>query len=115
MDWKTNRKKPADVDGYLTSRGWTKTYPQAGRPDAIQHVQYVRSTKSGATYKLDYHPGGSPTQPNIHGNDYWKVYKVNKAGEDVVFGRIGHGDFKNYDLIKDSPVYVNGTLMNGGI
>ena len=112
---KLTGKKPADVDGYLTSRGWTKTYPQAGRPDAIQHVQYVRSTKSGATYKLDYHPGGSPTQPNIHGNDYWKVYKVNKAGEDVVFGRIGHGDFKNYDLIKDSPVYVNGTLMNGGI
>ncbi|MDP9783043.1 RHS repeat-associated core domain-containing protein [Pseudomonas fluorescens] len=112
---KLTGKKPADVDGYLTSRGWTKTYPQAGRPDAIQHVQYVRSTKSGATYKLDYHPGGSPTQPNIHGNDYWKVYKVNKSGEDVVFGRIGHGDFKNYDLIKDSPVYVNGTLMNGGI
>jgi len=42
------------------------------------------------------------------------VYKANKSGEDIVFGRIGHGDFKNYDLIKDSPVYVNGTLMNGG-
>jgi hypothetical protein len=42
------------------------------------------------------------------------VYKANRSGEDIVFGRIGHGGFKNYDLIKDSPVYVNGTLMNGG-
>jgi hypothetical protein len=32
----------------------------------------------------------------------------------LYFGRIGHDGFKNYDLIKDSPVYVNGTLMNGG-
>jgi hypothetical protein len=41
------------------------------------------------------------------------VYKASKSGEDVVFGRIGHGGFKNYELIKDSPVYVNDTLMNG--
>ena len=109
---KLTGKTAGDVDTYLTERGWTKTYPQAGNPNAIQHTQYVRSTKSGATYKLDYHPGGSPTQPNIHGNDYWKVYKV-VDGEDVVFGRIGHGEFKNYDMIKDSPVYVDGVLVNG--
>ncbi|OAI59997.1 membrane protein [Ralstonia solanacearum] len=109
---KLTGKAPVDVDAYLTSRGWAKTYPQAGNPNAIQHTQYVRSTKSGVTYKLDYHPGGSPTQQNIHGNDYWKVYKV-VSGEDVVFGRIGHDGFKNYDLIKDSPVYVDGVLVNG--
>ncbi|WP_137940360.1 RHS repeat-associated core domain-containing protein [Chitinivorax sp. B] len=111
---KLTGKKPVDVDAYLTGRGWTKTYPQASNPNAIQHIQYVRTTKAGTTYKLDYHPGGSPTQPNVHGNDYWKVYKVGKNGEDVVFGRIGHGEFKNYDMIKDSPVYVDGVLMNGG-
>ncbi|WP_230203850.1 RHS repeat-associated core domain-containing protein, partial [Serratia marcescens] len=111
---KLSGKKPADVDAFLTSRGWAKHYPQAGRPEAIQHTQYVRTTKSGATYKLDYHPGGNASQPNIHGNDYWKVYKV-ENGEDVVFGRIGHGEFKNYDLIKDSPVYVDGVIKNGGI
>ncbi|MER3008067.1 RHS repeat-associated core domain-containing protein, partial [Serratia nematodiphila] len=111
---KLSGKKPADVDAFLTSRGWAKHYPQAGRPEAIQHTQYVRTTKSGATYKLDYHPGGNASQPNIHGNDYWKVYKV-ENGEDVVFGRIGHGEFKNYDLIKDSPVYVDGVIKNGGV
>ncbi|MTD29424.1 RHS repeat-associated core domain-containing protein, partial [Erwinia sorbitola] len=111
---KLSGKKPADVDAFMTSRGWTRHYPQAGRPDAIQHTQYVRTTKSGATYKLDYHPGGNASQPNIHGNDYWKIYKVNN-GEDIVFGRIGHGEFKNYDLIKDSPVYIDGTLINGGL
>ncbi|MBI6550782.1 hypothetical protein H8A87_19425 [Xenorhabdus sp. VLS] len=78
-------------------------------------MQYVKTTKSGTTYKLDYHPGGNAKQPNIHGNDYWKVYKVNDKGEDVVFGRIGHGDFKNYDLIKDSPVYVDRILVNVGM
>ncbi|KFW98542.1 hypothetical protein KP22_21290 [Pectobacterium betavasculorum] len=80
----------------------------------MQHTQYVKTTKSGTTYKLDYHPGGSGSQKNIHGNDYWKVYRdVN--GKDVVYGRIGHGGFKNYDLITDSPVYINGVLMNGGL
>ncbi|WFQ79105.1 RHS repeat-associated core domain-containing protein [Xenorhabdus sp. SF857] len=112
---KLTGKTPDEIDRLLTSKGWKKTYPQAGRPDAIQHIQYVKTTKSGTTYKLDYHPGGNTKQPNIHGNDYWKVYKVNGKGEDVVFGRIGHGDFKNYDLIKDSPVYVDRVLVNGGI
>ncbi|MER3250383.1 hypothetical protein [Salmonella enterica] len=65
--------------------------------------------------KLDYHPGGNAKQPNIHGNDYWKVYRTNSNGEDIVYGRIGHGGFENYDLIKDSPVYVDGVLVNGGM
>ena len=34
-------KKPADVDNLLSSKGWSKTYPQANKPGAIQHVQYV--------------------------------------------------------------------------
>ena len=107
-------KKPADVHDYLTSKGWSRTYPQAGKPGAIQHTQYVKTTKAGTTYKLDYHPGGSGSQKNIHGNDYWKVYRdVN--GKDVVYGRIGYGGFKNYDLITDSPVYIDGVLMNGGL
>ncbi|WP_256256707.1 RHS repeat-associated core domain-containing protein, partial [Pseudomonas agarici] len=112
---KLSGRKPADVDSYLTARGWIKTYPQAARPDAIQHVQFFRATKSGTTYKLDYHPGSSSAQSNIHGNDYWKIYRTNKFGEDIVLGRIGYGNFKKYDLIKDSPVYVSGNLMNGGI
>lgn len=103
------------MDSLLTSKGWTKIYPQAGRPDAIQHIQYVKMTKSGTTYKLDYHHGGNAKQPNIHGNDYWKIYRTNSKGEDIVYGRIGHGDFENYDLIKDSPVYVDGVLVNGGM
>ncbi|MDK1250854.1 RHS repeat-associated core domain-containing protein [Cronobacter sakazakii] len=107
-------KKPADVHNILTSKGWTRTYPQANKPGAIQHIQYVKTTKSGTTYKLDYHPGGTPSQPNVHGNDYWKVYRE-VDGTDVVYGRIGHGEFKNYDLITDSPVYVDGILLNGGV
>lgn len=112
---KLTGKTPAEIDSLLTSKGWTKIYPQAGRPDAIQHIQYVKTTKSGTTYKLDYHPGGNAKQPNIHGNDYWKVYRANSKGEDIVYGRIGHGGFENYDLIKDSPVYVDGVLVNGGM
>ncbi|WP_420845705.1 RHS repeat-associated core domain-containing protein [Mixta theicola] len=107
-------KRPSDVNDYLMSKGWSKTYPQAGKPGAIQHIQYVKTTKSGTTYKLDYHPGGSGSQKNIHGNDYWKLYRdVND--KDVVYGRIGHGRFENYDLITDSPVYIDGVLMNGGL
>lgn len=111
---KLTGKTPDDVDVYFTSHGWAKIYPQADKVDAIQHVQYVKTTKSGTTYKLDYHPGGNPKQPNIHGNDYWKIYKTN-GSEDTVFGRIGYGDFKNYELISNSPVYVDGILMNGGV
>ena len=106
-------KTPADVHDHLTSKGWAITRPQAGNDRAIQHIVYVKTTKSGTTYKLDYHPGGSPSQPNIHGNDYWKVYKSTGTGPDEVLGRIGYGSFRNYDLIKDSPVYIDGALING--
>ncbi len=92
---KLTGKAPAEIDSLLTSKGWTKIYPQAGRPEAIQHIQYVKTTKSGTTYKLDYHPGGNAKQQNIHGNDYWKVYRTNSEGEDIVYGRIGHGGFEN--------------------
>ena len=34
------------------------------------------------------------------------------GGAKVVYGRIGHTDFKNFDNIKDSPVYKDGILMN---
>ena len=108
---KLTGKTPADVDTLLTSKGWTRTYPQANKSGAIQHIQYVKKTKSGTTYKLDYHPGGSPSQPNIHGNDYWKIYRE-ANGSDVVYGRVGYGEFKNYDLITDSPVYIDRILVN---
>ncbi|MEC5145417.1 DUF6531 domain-containing protein [Chitinophaga sp. 212800010-3] len=104
-------KKPGDVEALLDKKGWAKSYPQAGDPNKIQHTVFTRTTKAGDTYILDYHPGGSSTQPNIHGNDYWKVYKV-VDGEKVVYGRIGHEGFSNYDLITDSPVYVNGGIVN---
>ncbi|MDX5631136.1 MULTISPECIES: hypothetical protein [unclassified Brenneria] len=106
-------KKSAEVHDYLTSKGWKVTRPQAGNDRSIQHIVYVKTTKSGTTCKLDYHPGGSASQPNIHGNDYWKVYKSTGKSPDEVLGRIGHGDFKNHDLIKDSAVYIDGILMNG--
>ena len=106
-------KKPEEVHDYLISKGWNVTKPQAKNPNSIQHTVYVKTTKSGTTYKLDYHPGGSASQPNIHGNDYWKVYKSIGKGSDEVVGRIGHGKFKNYDRIQDSPVYIDGILMNG--
>lgn len=35
--------------------------------------------------------------------------------KDVVYGRIGHSEFKHHDLITDSPVYIDGILMNGGL
>ncbi|PIT14820.1 RHS repeat-associated core domain-containing protein [Snodgrassella alvi] len=106
-------KKASDVHDYLISKGWTVTNPQSKNQNAIQHIVYVKKTKSGVTYRLDYHPGGSASQPNIHGNDYWKVYKSTGKGSDEVLGRIGYGEFKNYDRIKDSPVYIDGKLMNG--
>ena len=86
-------------------------HSKASRPNAIQHTQYVIMMKSGDTYILDYHPDGNLQQPNIHENDYWKIYKI-KNGENVVYGRIGHGEFKNYGEITDSPVYIDGILKN---
>lgn len=104
-------KSASEVEADLAKKGWTKSYPQAGRPDAIQHTAFTRTTKAGDTYVLDYHPGGTATQANIHETPYWKVYKeVN--GEQEVFGRIGPKDFANYDRITDSPVFINGKLVN---
>ncbi|ELY3544828.1 hypothetical protein SMX40_004277 [Cronobacter turicensis] len=72
--------------------------------NATPHTRYTRTTKNGDIDILDYHPGGPSA---VHKSDYWKVYR---NGE--VQGRIGHGDFTNYDKIFDSPVYIDRVLMN---
>jgi RHS repeat-associated protein len=105
-------KNADEVEAMMLKKGFVKSHPQAAFPDKIQHTRYTRTTKSGSTQILDYHPGGNSAQPNVHGNDYWKVYTLDASGNEVVNGRIGHSDFKAYDLITDSPVYVDGALMN---
>jgi hypothetical protein len=97
-------KKPADVEAFLMRKGFSKTTTNVGT-QKTQHVQFTRTTKSGNTDVLDYHPGGG-----LHKGEYWKVYR---NGE--VQGRIGTGDFVRYEKIVDSPVYINGSLMNGPI
>ncbi|AKJ30736.1 PAAR domain-containing protein [Caldimonas brevitalea] len=97
---------PNDVDAHLQSKGWVKSYPFQGTPKT-QHVYYTRTTKSGTEYRLDYNPDGK-----LHGVDYWKVLRIDSQSEKTVLGRIAHGPFKNYDLINDSPVYVDGVLVN---
>ncbi len=67
---------------------------------------FTRTTKHGDTYIIDYHPGGG-----VHVGDYWKIYKV-VNGKKQVYGRIGGSNFKNHDLIKDAPVYIDGVLQN---
>lgn len=64
--------------------------------------QATRATKSGNKDALDYHPGGGD-----HKSDYWKVYR---NGE--VQGRIGPKHFEKYERIVNSPVFVDGVLMN---
>ena len=96
----------------LTNKGFTKSYPQAQNPNAIQHTAYTRTTKSGDTYILDYHPGGGPGQVTTHGTEYWKIYKE-VDGSKVVYGRIAPDGFHSFDQITNSPVYVNKVLMNG--
>jgi RHS repeat-associated protein len=103
-------KKPDEVEALLTKKGYTKSHPQAATPAKIQHTVFTRKTGAGDTYILDYHPGGKPGQENIHGNDYWKIYKV-ENGEKEVYGRIGHDGFKNYGDIQQ-PVYIDGVLVN---
>ena len=107
-------KTDADVHDHLTSKGWKKTQPQMGNPEKIQHIVYEKTTKAGDTYKLDYHPGSVGAQANLHGTDYWKVYKRDN-GKDVVYGRITPENFVNYDKIVDSPVYINKVLVNAPI
>ena len=79
------------------------------------HTVFTKITKAGDTYLLDYHPGGNKekNQTNIHGNDYWKIYKENKKGKTETLGRIGHEGFEKYDKIHNEPVYIDGILMNG--
>ncbi|HGY4645178.1 TPA: RHS repeat-associated core domain-containing protein, partial [Providencia stuartii] len=99
-------KKPSDVELYLNSKGWKTTYPQSATPQKTQHVVFEKTTKSGEVYHLDYNPSGK-----THNSDYWKVIKPNDPVESV-YGRIGYGKFNNYDRIKNSPVYIDGSLMN---
>ncbi|MDR5884263.1 RHS repeat-associated core domain-containing protein, partial [Caballeronia sp. LZ032] len=97
-------KKPHEVDAFLRSKGYTPSIHKTSA-NATPHTRYTRTTRNGDVDILDHHPGGG-----IHGSDYWKVYR---NGE--VQGRIGHGSFSKYDKIYDSPVYVNGVLMNSKI
>nr|WP_080740586.1 RHS repeat-associated core domain-containing protein [Morganella morganii] len=99
-------KKPSDVEVYLNSKGWKTTYPQSATPQKTQHVVFEKTTKSGEVYHLDYNTSGK-----THNSDYWKVIKPNDPAESV-YERIGHGKFNNYDRIKNSPVYIDGSLMN---
>ena len=109
---KLTGKTPDDVDTMLTNKGFTKSYPQAQNPNAIQHTAYTRTTKSGDTYILDYHPGGGPDQVTTHGTEYWKIYKE-VDGSKVVYGRIAPDGFHSFNQITNSPVYANKVLMNG--
>ncbi|EMA8639669.1 hypothetical protein U5O47_003886 [Cronobacter malonaticus] len=72
--------------------------------NATPHTIYTRTTKNGDIDILDYHFGGPSA---VRKSDHWKVYR---NGE--VQGRIGHGDFTNYDRIFDSLVYIDRVLMN---
>ncbi|WP_407268871.1 RHS repeat domain-containing protein [Tenacibaculum maritimum] len=108
---KLSGKKASDLEADLIKQGWTKSNPQAAFPDKIQHTVFTRTTKSGDTYILDYHPGAVAPQSNIHKTDYWKVYKIEK-GQDVIYGRVGPKGFENFDKITDSPVFVDKVLMN---
>ncbi|WP_202984103.1 RHS repeat domain-containing protein [Snodgrassella sp. ESL0323] len=105
-------KKPANVEDYLISKGWVREEVKASE-NAIQHIQFTKKTRSGnTTYILDYHPGGNKNQTNIHGNDYWKIYKKHKGNKLETLGRIGHEGFEKYDRIHNEPVYIDGILMN---
>ena len=105
-------KNADEVENLMKKKGYEKDFPQAEFPEKTQHTTYTRTTKSGDIFVFDYHPGGTENNPNLHGNDYWKIYKIGSNGEKVVYGRIGHTDFKNFDNIKDSPVYKDSILMN---
>lgn len=86
---------------------WRKDLSKASTKPVLMlrlTLDIPESQKKGDTDILDYHPGGPSA---VHKSDYWKVYR---NGE--VQGRIGHGDFTNYDRIFYSPVYINSVLMN---
>lgn len=100
---KLSGKNPNQVHNFLTKKGYTQSIHRTS-PNATPHTRYTRTNKNGDFDVLDYHPGGSSA---VHKSDYWKVYR---NGE--VQGRIGHGGFTNYDRIFDSPVYIDGILVN---
>ncbi len=69
-------------------------------------VQYLQAD-AGAHLKSRL---GQPLTRNVH----LRRGAVTALWTVALFGRIGNGEFKNYDLIKDSPVYIDGVLKNGG-
>ncbi|MGV3068251.1 RHS repeat-associated core domain-containing protein, partial [Proteus mirabilis] len=96
-------KHPNQVHQFLLKKGYIQSIHRTS-PNATPHIRYTGINKSGNIDILDYHPGGNNA---VHRSDYWKVYR---DGE--VQGRIGYGKFTNYDRIFDSPVYVDGILVN---
>ena len=99
-------KKPSEVENQLLKNGWRVTFSQSNTPSKTQHVVFIKKTKAGGEYHLDYNPDGK-----THNSDYWKVIKANDPIEKI-YGRIGHDSFDGYDKIKNSPVYIDGKLMN---
>jgi len=98
---KLSGKTPQQVETMLLGKGYTKSITNLNT-NKTQHTQFTRTTKRGTTDVLDYHPGGG-----THGTSYWKVYR---NGE--VQGRIAPTGFYRYERVVDSPVFVDGTLMN---
>lgn len=79
----------------------------------MQHTVFIRTTKSGKKYGLDYNPANKGN--STHGVPYWKVKVIGKndsVDKGRAIGRIGGQGFEKYDKIKDSPVYINGNLVN---
>ncbi|OQR34104.1 type IV secretion protein Rhs [Pseudomonas sp. Bc-h] len=95
-------KTPHQVENMLLSKGYIKRITNLNT-HKTQHIQFFRTTKRGMNDVLDYHPGGG-----VHGTSYWKIYR---NGD--VQGRIAPSGFSRYERVVDSPVFVDGTLMNG--
>jgi RHS repeat-associated protein len=98
---KLSGKTPQQVEASLLKKGYTKSITILNT-HKTQHTQFTRTTKSGNKDVLDYHPGG-----DVHQSSYWKVYR---NGE--VQGRVAPTDFVKYEKIVDSPVFVDGALVN---
>lgn len=108
-----NGKTPIQVESDLITSGWNKTMPQASTPSKIQHTVFSKTSKSGAVYTLDYHPGpSSSNNSTIHNAPYWKVYyQENSNAPKTLLGRIAPSGFINYDRIKE-PLYIDGKKSN---
>lgn len=94
-----------EVANGLIESGWAISFPQRGT-QKIQHTVFSKTTKSGTTMRLDFHPGGG-----IHGDAYWKIYQI-KNGKETIIGRIANKDFKKYDKINDSPIMIDEVIIN---